>query len=364
MCRHLAYLGPRRCRSARLPRRTPAARPVPAVLGAAPAAARHGQRRRVRRRLVRRGRPGARPLPPGRARSGRDLSFADLARVVRTGALLAAVRDATAGRRGRRGRGRAVRRRALAVQPQRRGRRAGRARWRRWPRRCPPAELLSLEARCDSALVWALVLHRLRAGDELGPGAGRHRRWRSPRPRPAPGSTCCSPTARPSPRPPGATPCGTWPSPAGGTVVASEPYDDDPALAARSPTAPCSRRAAPTSCCTPLKEPSAPPRSPHVSPFRSPAPCPRTPRTPPCAPMSLHGPDPHPQDAAAEVVLRRPRQRAVRADHRAARVLPDPRRAGDPRSPAPARSPRRPAPAPWSSWAPAPRRRPGTCSTR
>ena len=31
----------------------------------------------------------------------------------------------------------------------------------------PPAELLALEARTDSALVWALVLHRLRAGESL-----------------------------------------------------------------------------------------------------------------------------------------------------------------------------------------------------
>jgi glutamine amidotransferase len=32
----------------------------------------------------------------------------------------------------------------------------------------PPAELLSLEARCDSAFVWALVLRRLLAGDQEG----------------------------------------------------------------------------------------------------------------------------------------------------------------------------------------------------
>ena len=39
----------------------------------------------------------------------------------------------------------------------------------------------------------------------------------------------------------------------------------------------------------------------------------------------------HAEDAAAEVVLRRPRQRAVRRDHPAARVLPHPHRALDPR---------------------------------
>ena len=40
----------------------------------------------------------------------------------------------------------------------------------------------------------------------------------------------------------------------------------------------------------------------------------------------------HPEVAAAEVVLRRARQRAVRGDHPAARVLPDPGRARDPRA--------------------------------
>ena len=38
-----------------------------------------------------------------------------------------------------------------------------------------------------------------------------------------------------------------------------------------------------------------------------------------------------PEGAGAEILLRRARLAAVRADHRAARVLPDPRRAGDPR---------------------------------
>ena len=47
-----------------------------------------------------------------------------------------------------------------------------------------------------------------------------------------------------------------------------------------------------------------------------------------------------PKSAAAEVVLRRPRQRAVRGDHPAAGVLPDPGRARDPRPRAPTRSPR------------------------
>jgi glutamine amidotransferase len=44
-----------------------------------------------------------------------------------------------------------------------------------WPRSLaplatavPPVDLLSLEARCDSAFVWALLLYRLRSGDDQG----------------------------------------------------------------------------------------------------------------------------------------------------------------------------------------------------
>jgi glutamine amidotransferase len=96
-----------------------------------------------------------------------DASFADLARVVRTRALLAAVRSATEGCAAG----------ETAAAPFAAGR------WLfshngalpGWPGQygplaaeLPPAELLSLEARSDSALVWALVLHRLHAGAELG----------------------------------------------------------------------------------------------------------------------------------------------------------------------------------------------------
>ncbi|MFD3515603.1 ergothioneine biosynthesis protein EgtC [Streptomyces sp. NPDC058657] len=113
---------------------------------------------------------GADPVPARYRRSGpmwADANFADLARVVRTRALLAAVRDATeAGADGE-----------AAAAP------FGSGPWlfshngavRGWPGTLsaaaaglPTAELLALEARCDSALVWALVLHRLRAGDECG----------------------------------------------------------------------------------------------------------------------------------------------------------------------------------------------------
>jgi glutamine amidotransferase len=110
------------------------------------------------------------PVPARYRRAGpiwADQSFADLARVVRTGALLAAVRDATlAGADAE-----------AAAAP------FAADRWlfshngavTGWPhslaalsRTLPPADLLALEARNDSALVWALVLARLRAGDGEG----------------------------------------------------------------------------------------------------------------------------------------------------------------------------------------------------
>ncbi|MGW0971249.1 ergothioneine biosynthesis protein EgtC [Streptomyces sp. NPDC002516] len=110
------------------------------------------------------------PVPARYRRTGPiwgDQSFADLARVVGTRALLAAVRDATVA--GADGEAAAA---PFAAGP-----------WlfshngavRGWPGTLaplvsglPPAELLSLEARCDSAFVWALVLRRLRSGDEPG----------------------------------------------------------------------------------------------------------------------------------------------------------------------------------------------------
>ena len=97
------------------------------------------------RRVARRPGPGGALRRAARRRAGRDR-----------------------GGRGRRGRGGAVRRGAVAVQPQRRGRRLARFAGARSRRACPPADLLSLEARCDSAFVWALVLHRLRGGDTAG----------------------------------------------------------------------------------------------------------------------------------------------------------------------------------------------------
>src|SRR5262249_31521375 len=54
---------PRAGRLAALGARRPAARPVPAGLGATPAAPRDGERGWVRRRLVRTGRPGPGQVP-------------------------------------------------------------------------------------------------------------------------------------------------------------------------------------------------------------------------------------------------------------------------------------------------------------
>ncbi|WP_020116955.1 ergothioneine biosynthesis protein EgtC [Streptomyces canus] len=110
------------------------------------------------------------PAPARYRRAGpiwADLSFADLARVVRSTAILAAVRDATlAGADAE-----------AAAAPYASGP------WlfshngavKGWPgslaplaASLPAAELLSMEARNDSAFVWALVLNRLRGGDEQG----------------------------------------------------------------------------------------------------------------------------------------------------------------------------------------------------
>ena len=92
-----------------------------------------------------------------------DESFADVARVTRAGAMLAAVRNATPG----------TSHGPAAAAPFRRGR------WLfshngavdGWPdstarlaATLPAVSLLELEARVDSALLWALVLHRLRLG--------------------------------------------------------------------------------------------------------------------------------------------------------------------------------------------------------
>ncbi|MDJ0379836.1 ergothioneine biosynthesis protein EgtC [Streptomyces sp. G-G2] len=170
------------------------------------------------------------PVPARYRRSGPvwgDATFGDLARVVRSGALLAAVRDAT----------RADADGEAAAAPFSAGP------WlfshngsvRDWPDAAagpaaslPPLELLQLAARSDSALVWALVLNRLRAGADLGAAlAGPVREL-----------AAASPGSRlnlllTDGRAIAATAWGDslWylaDPRAGRTVVASEPYDDDP----------------------------------------------------------------------------------------------------------------------------------------
>ena len=154
---------PRAARDAAFGAHRPAARPVHAGLGAAPAAVRDGERGWVRGRLVRAGRPGPGQVPA----SGSDLG----------GRALRRHRPGDQGGRGARGgaqrdgghrpghrRGRAVHVRSLAVQPQRGagGLAAIRRRAGRHPAR--PLSLLGLEARVDSALLWALVRYRLELG--------------------------------------------------------------------------------------------------------------------------------------------------------------------------------------------------------
>ncbi|OXS35470.1 ergothioneine biosynthesis protein EgtC [Streptomyces sp. XY006] len=169
------------------------------------------------------------PVPARYRRAGpiwADQSFADLTRVVRTTALLAAVRDATMPGADQ----------EAAAAP------FGTGAWlfshngavRGWPdslapltSTLPAADLLSLEARNDSALVWALVLARLRGGDEEGQALAD--------------TVLEVAAAAPASRlnlllTNGDTITATaWGDtlyyltrPGGGTVVASEPYDDDP----------------------------------------------------------------------------------------------------------------------------------------
>src|SRR5581483_3819637 len=95
-------------------------------------------------------------------------SFLDIARVTRTRALLAAVRSATEGTAAD----------AAAAAPYRDGRYlfSHNGAVTGWPKSTvdlaagvPPGLLLELESRTDSALLWALVRHRLAAGDPPAP---------------------------------------------------------------------------------------------------------------------------------------------------------------------------------------------------
>ncbi|MFD3473431.1 ergothioneine biosynthesis protein EgtC [Streptomyces sp. NPDC058695] len=197
------------------------------------------------------------PVPARYRRAGPiwgDQSFADLARVVRSGAVLAAVRDATLG--GADGEAAAA---PFASGP-----------WlfshngavKGWPRSLaplttavPPVDLLSLEARCDSAFVWALLLHRLRSGDDQGQALADTVLEVAEA---APGSRLNLLLTDGETITATAWGDSLWylTEPGRSTVVASEPYDDDPhwrevpdrTLLAASRT---------DVLLTPLKEPSA-----------------------------------------------------------------------------------------------------------
>ncbi|MET7309059.1 ergothioneine biosynthesis protein EgtC [Streptomyces sp. NPDC005571] len=169
------------------------------------------------------------PVPGRYRRQGpvwADQSFDDLARVVRSTALLAAVRDAT--ERDADGEAAAAPFAAGRLLFSHNGAVKG------WPgslaplaATLPPAELLALAARCDSALIWALVQHRVADGDDVPQAVAETVREVAEA---APGSrlnllltdgTTIVATAW------GDT---LWylAEPGHRTVVASEPYDDDP----------------------------------------------------------------------------------------------------------------------------------------
>ncbi|MCI0385268.1 class II glutamine amidotransferase, partial [Streptomyces sp. CNQ085] len=110
--------------------------------------------------------------PPARYRRAvpvwADGNLPDLVRTVRSGAVLAAVRSATPG----------TTQDESAAAPYRDGRwlfshNGAVPDWSRAPAGLTgdlsPGDLLSMESRCDSALLWSLVLRRLRAGRAVPP---------------------------------------------------------------------------------------------------------------------------------------------------------------------------------------------------
>ncbi|MEV8550153.1 ergothioneine biosynthesis protein EgtC [Streptomyces glaucescens] len=261
MCRHLAYVGP--------------AEPLGALLVEPPHAL---YRQSWAPRHQRYGTVNADgfgvgwyadgdPAPARYRRAGpiwADLSFADLARVVRTRALLAAVRDATLA--GADAEAAAAPYTADGWLFSHNGAVKG------WPgslaalsRSLPPEELLSLEARNDSALVWALVLARLRAGDDPGRALADT----------VPEAAAAAPGSRLNLLLTDGTSitATTWGDtlwylvrPGGGTVVASEPYDDDPRWT-EVPDRTLVTASATEVRLAPLKEPS---RSPDPAPLKEP----------------------------------------------------------------------------------------------
>lgn len=223
MCRHIAYLGP------------------PVALGEVLSRPPHSlvrqswEPRRQRYGTVNADGFGVGWYADGDAVPGRyrrrgpvwgDQTFADLARVVRSGAFLAAVRDATAADPD--GEAAAAPFAADRVLFSHNGAVRG------WPdsmgsvaATLPPAALLRLTARSDSALVWALVLHRLAAGDALAQAAADTVLEVAEA---APGSRLNLLLTDGSGLVATAWGDTLWhlTEPGRHTVVASEPYDDDP----------------------------------------------------------------------------------------------------------------------------------------
>jgi glutamine amidotransferase len=211
------------------------------------------------------------PVPARYRRAGpiwADQSLADLVRVVRSGAVLAAVRDATLA-----GADAEAAAAPYAAGPwlfSHNGAVTG------WPGSLAPlvaglpaTDVLSLEARNDSALVWALVLARLREGDEAGQALAEAVLEVAAA---APGSRLNLLLTNGESITATAWGDTLWylSEPGRRTVVASEPYDDDPhwqevpdrTLLAASRT---------DVLLTPLKEPSdapapapAPPKEPRT----------------------------------------------------------------------------------------------------
>ena len=391
MCRHLAYLGP----------------PATVHVGALPTR-RTGWLRQSW--APRASRSTGRSTPTGSGWAGTptatrcparyrravpiwgDASFADLARVTRTRALLAAVRSATDGTAQRRGRRRPVRRGAVAVQPQRHARRLARRDRPGWPPPCPlricSPWRRALTPRWPGRWCW----HRLRAGESPADAlagtvgdldaAGITGRF----------NFLLTDGRRSPPPPPGDTLCYRCRQARAQVVVASEPYDDEPGWSTVPDRTVLTAR--PGVVDASLLKP-AEPASTGVRPR-----CARTPVT--CTPSrrrnwprrTREGTPPDDPAARREATCRTATWTdALRADARAGltAVAEDPARpsgsttsgaascsrrspccpsttrpgpSGRSWPPWPPRSPRRPAPARWSSWAPAPRRRPGCCSTR
>lgn len=169
MCRHLAYLGPSRTLAELL------TEPSHSLYEQswAPRRQRHGTVNADGFGIgwYPDGAPGPCAEPPARYRRAvpiwADANLPDLARVITSSAVLAAVRDATEG----------TSRDESALAPYRDGpwlfsHNGAVPSWTRLPATAlaplTPAELLDLDARCDTAVLWALLRHRLRRGEQPG----------------------------------------------------------------------------------------------------------------------------------------------------------------------------------------------------